>query len=382
MTKPITVVQYWAGCPRSANSKWRRFLAIVQRCQEQGWRNYLIWSTLPENPALVEPFREVGCEIILQSRSRGNFDLTGIWRTYTMLRRLKCDVFHCYNDHTSPLIGAVMARVPVRVWSKLAMSSYYERGVEAKGLHRLALSSKISCALSTRVLARSEAVKQELIAEGAMPDKISVSPVDVDVSLYADVSALDLKEELGYAESCLIVTSVGHAVPVKGWDILISSFSNIVRRYPDARLLLVGDIPSGNETAFAESLRARVRQNGLDDKVRFLGHRDDIPRILAMSDVFVLPSRSEGQPGALLEAMATGLPCVGTRVGGIPELIENDYDGLLVGRDNADDLTFAITKLLADRALRETLGRRARSLQNALTSGNLQRACFPSMQVY
>ena len=360
MKKSVIVVQYWTGCPKSPNSRWQRFLAIVRKCRERGWWNYLVLAKIPENPALVEPFREVGCEIILQPRSRRNFDLASVWRTYKLLRRLDCDVFHCYNDHTSPLIGAALAGVPVRIWSKLAMSPYYEKNIRPKGLRRLALSSRVSCALSTHVLARSKAVRQELIVDGAAPGKISITPVDVDCTLYGNTSESDMRAEMGYSKSDLIITSVGHAVPVKGWDILLSSFEDIAREKPEARLLFVGSISSSNEITFAKSLQDRVRQNGLSDKVCFLGQRDDIARILAISNVFVLPSRSEGQPGALVEAMASGLPCLGTWVGGVPEVIMDGHDGLLVGREDVGAMTQAITRLWKNKNLRKSLSENAK----------------------
>lgn len=356
MTRPVTVVQYWAGCPKAPNSKWQRFLAIIRKCREQGWRNYLVWTRIPENPALVEPFRDAGCEVILQPRSRRNFDIGSVWRTNKLLRHLNCDIFHCYNDHTSPLIGAALAGVPVRIWSKLAMSPYYEKNIRPKGLRRLALSSRLSCALSTRVLVRSKAVRQELIADGAAPCKISITPVDVDITLYGDGSESDMRAEMGYSHSDLIITTVGHAVPVKGWDILLSSFEDIAQERPETRLLFVGSIHSNNEIRFAKSLQDRVRQNGLNGRVCFLGQRDDIARILAISNVFVLPSRSEGQPGALVEAMASGLPCLGTRVGGVPEVITDGHDGLLVEREDVGAMTYAITNLLKNKYMRKNLG--------------------------
>jgi len=315
---------------------------------------------MPSNSVLVEPFREAGCEIIIQPRSRGNFDLLSIWRNFKLLRRLRCDIFHCHNDHTSPLISAALASVPVRVWSKLAMSSYYEKGIRPKGLHRLALSSRVSCTLSTRVLARSNAVREELIADGATPGKISITPVDVDIALYGNISEPDFRSKIGFSKSDLIITSVGHAVPVKGWDLLLSSFEDIAQENPEAILLFVGSIPSSNEIIFSKSLQDRVNLNGLSDKVFFLGHRDDIPRILAISDVFVLPSRSEGQPGALVEAMASSLPCVGTKVGGVPEVITDGHDGLLVNREDVGAMTQAITRLLENNNLRKSLGETAK----------------------
>jgi glycosyltransferase involved in cell wall biosynthesis len=165
---------------------------------------------------------------------------------------------------------------------------------------------------------------------------------------------------LGYLESDLIITSVGHAAPVKGWDVLLASFGEVARQDAKARLLLVGDIPTAGETAFADSLHALASRNGWGDRVRFLGRRDDIPRLLAISDIFVLPSRSEGQPGALVEAMATGLPCVAARVGGIPEVIRDGHDGLLVDRGDSEALGHAILRLVNDKQLKAELSRRAK----------------------
>jgi glycosyltransferase involved in cell wall biosynthesis len=361
MSSSTTVVQYWAGTPKSPNSKWQRFVEIVRRCRKEGWSTLLVWSQWPENLALAEPFREAGCEIVVLPRARGNFDVADIGRTYKFLRRVRCDVFHCYNDHTSPLIGAALARVPVRLWSKLAMSSHYEKGTNPQGLHRLALGTRISSALSTCILARSEAVKQELIRDGADPNRVVVVPVDVDVSSYGTaLGSSEVRHELGYLESDLIITSVGHAAPVKGWDVLLASFGEVARQDAKARLLLVGDIPTAGETAFADSLHALASRNGWGDRVRFLGRRDDIPRLLAISDIFVLPSRSEGQPGALVEAMATGLPCVAARVGGIPEVIRDGHDGLLVDRGDSEALGHAILRLVKDKQLKAELSRRAK----------------------
>jgi len=144
MSKSVSIVQYWGGCPQTPNSKWQRFLRIIQRCAEKNWRTYLIWSRMPEDLGLARPFQQAGCEILLQRRPKRNFDLRCALGTYRMLRHVQCDVFHCHNVHTSPLIAAVLARVPVRVWSKLAMSPYYEQGEKPRGLHRLVPGLRIS----------------------------------------------------------------------------------------------------------------------------------------------------------------------------------------------------------------------------------------------
>ena len=120
--RTIGIMHYWCGCPEVANSKWQSFLHVVRACASRGWRNYMVWTRLPEDPGLWRPFAEAGCEIILQRRPSRNFDFRCVYDTYRLLRTLRCHIFHCHNVHTSPLIGAALA--PVRVLSKLSMPCF------------------------------------------------------------------------------------------------------------------------------------------------------------------------------------------------------------------------------------------------------------------
>lgn len=353
------VVHHWAGCPKSANSKWQRFLAVVQRCHQEGWRNCLVLSRMPDDSALVEPFTDAGCEIVLQPRSRGNFDAASIWRTWRLLHRLKCDVFHCHNDHTSPLIGAALARVPVRIWSKLSMSSHYETGEAPSGLQGLCLSNRISSRCSHRILALTEAVRKEFISQGGSARKTIVVPGPVDVERFAGASGDGLREKLGLTDSDMVLTAVGHAVPVKGWDILVRAFAQLAVDRSNLHLLLVGSTNTPEEAAFAEGLRCMARKAGCADRVHLLSHRHDIPEILKASDIFVFPSRSDGQGLALVEAMAAGLPCAAAKVGGIPDVVTDGEDGLLFERENAQDLTSQLLRVIGNEPLRMRLSLQA-----------------------
>lgn len=376
MSRPITVVQFWAGCPRSANSKWQRFLAVVQRCRQEGWRNVLVLSRIPDDPALVEPFTEAGCEIVLQPRSRGNFDPASIWRTYRLLRRLKCDIFHCHNDHTSPLIGAALARVPVRVWSKLAMSSHYEEGTTPQGIHRLQASIRLSTALAHKVHTVSDAVRRELLDLGIAPDKVQTIRCPIDLERYNGADGSAVRRELGVSAQELLITAVGHAVAVKGWDVLVRAFKNVASEFPQARLALVGNITAAQERPFVRKIEELVQEARLSGRVRLLGIRSDIPACLAGSDVFVLPSRSEGQPLALMEAMASGLPCVAAAVGGIPETITHEVDGLLFDREDASQLTDRLKRMLSNADLRHRLSEAARKKSAAFGLDAYVKAVF------
>ncbi|MFT6925931.1 MAG: glycosyltransferase involved in cell wall biosynthesis [Psychromonas sp.] len=356
MGKEINIVHYWGGFPIVATSKWLRSVKLVNKCAEHGWKNWLVLSKKPDDPALIEPFIEAGCEIIYQSRSKGNFDLASVFRNFKLLRKVKCDVFHCYNDHTSPIIGAMFARVPVRVWSKLAMSSYYEQGIPPKGLKKLMLSTRITCLFSNRILAISDAAGKEICEQVGFQKKITTVRAPVPLERFFAATGAGIRDEFNLEQSDVVITAVGHFVEVKGWDIAIKAFAKVYKKIPNTKLLLVGKKTS---EAYYQKICSLINQYDLVEGVLFAGNRSDIPEILKASDLFIFPSRSEGAGAALIEAMATGLPCIGTDTGGIPEVLENGKNGFLFQRENSDELAEKIIKVISDSELQTRLSKTA-----------------------
>ncbi len=287
----ITIVQYWAGCPQSPNSKWQRFVEVVRACSHQGWRTCMVWTRLPDGASLRRPFEDAGCRIILQPRPARTIDPACIARTRHLLLDLHCDIFHCHNVHTSPLIAASLARVPVRIWSALAMSRRYEQGIAPRGLYRWTPSLRISCGLATRVWAISRPVRRELLDLGVAASKVQVVPVPVDLQLYERASPGPIRAELGLGQSDLLITSVGRAVPLKGWDLLVEAFALACSRANHVHLLLVGSMSRPEETPLAARLRGLAARHGIESRVHFVGQRADIPGILKASDIFAFPSR-------------------------------------------------------------------------------------------
>lgn len=359
--RSVGIMQYWAGCPQTPNSKWQRFVRIVQACAERGWRTYLVWSSMPENADLSKPFLDCGCKILLLPRAQGNFDLRCVFQTYRLLRRYRCNIVHCHNVHTSPLIGATLAGVPVRIWSKLAMSSYYELGISPRGLHRWHVSTRLSCALAHRTLCISTAVRDELLAIGIPGGKLTVILQPVDLARYQHSRPGAIREALGLQPQDVVLTAVGHAVPVKGWDIAIRALADVRRSVPGVHLVLVGSTSSPEESQFAQRLRQLIQALSLEGAVHFLGRRADVAEILAASDIFLFPSRSEGQGLALTEAMAAGLPCVAARVGGIVDLIADGDNGLLFPREDPQALAQALVTLANNEPMRTRLGAAGRA---------------------
>ena len=159
-----------------------------------------------------------------------------------------------------------------------------------------------------------------------------------------------VREDLGISLDVPLALAVGRLAPVKDYPGLLKAAALA----PELHLVIAGDGPSRSE------LDGMVREPGLAGRVRLLGTRDDVPRLLQAADVFVLSSLSEGVSKAILEAMSTGLAVVATRVGGNPELVEQDATGLLVPAGQPEALAKALSTLARDRSAAKAMGARGR----------------------
>lgn len=161
------------------------------------------------------------------------------------------------------------------------------------------------------------------------------------------------KELGGDAGTCLIGT-VGRLTPVKGLSYLLQAVSILLRQRVDLRLLIVG------EGVIRKDLEAQARDLGISENVVFLGHREDTEELLQALDIFVLPSLNEGIPMALLEAMAASRAVVASRVGGIPEIVEDGVEGILVEPMDVNQLAENCRRLIESPATAMKMGEQAR----------------------
>lgn len=176
------------------------------------------------------------------------------------------------------------------------------------------------------------------LGEGRAP--VHVVPNGLPLERYenAGLRSQVLRSELGLAPETMLFGAVGSLYPVKGHDVLIDAFAQLHNRCPQAHLVIVG---RGGEH---DRLQQRIERHGLQQCVHLLGLRDDIAAVLSDLDTFVMPSRQEGLPMALLEAMASRRPVVASAVGGIPELIQSGVNGLLVPPDDPTELANAMLR--------------------------------------
>ncbi|OKJ05249.1 glycosyltransferase [Kitasatospora sp. CB01950] len=171
------------------------------------------------------------------------------------------------------------------------------------------------------------------------------------------------RAELGLPDDALVIGTVGNLTAKKDQATLLAAFALLRRAHPNARLVLVGSGP----------LEARLRQLA-GEGVLFAGSRGDVPALLPGWDVFCLSSRQEGLPVALMEAMTSGLPSVVTRVGGMPEVLDDGAEGRLVPPDDPAQLAAALEELASDAGLRGRMGAAARERSKSFDVAGAQRA--------
>jgi glycosyltransferase involved in cell wall biosynthesis len=203
--------------------------------------------------------------------------------------------------------------------------------------------------------------------------------VELDLFL-GDKDVRGLRGSLGLADDDVVIGIVANLKTVKNHLFLLQAFSTVAREKSGVKLLIVGQGFPGEPDNTERTLRSYVDDHGLAESVSFLGFRPDIAELLRVMDVFCLTSLREGLPISLIEAMAAGLPAVGTDVEGIRDVITPDEDGILVGPGDVAAMTDAIIRLIVDPAWRLRLGRAGR--EKAVRKYSLERCVRQYEQLF
>jgi glycosyltransferase involved in cell wall biosynthesis len=232
------------------------------------------------------------------------------------------------------------------------------------GFTRFSRKRKIICRLLGRItdlsLAVSQGVRDYLIEPGGLdPARVRVVHNGVDLArIRQHRPRAEVRRELGLAEANQVVGLVARLDHWgKGHKEFFTALSTLKDRHPVEALIIGG----GRREAEVKQLAAEM---GLAGRVHFLGQRQDIPDLLSALDIFVLPSHSEGVSLALLEGMAAGLPVIATAVGGLPEVVTDGVNGLLIPPQDPEALAQALARFLDDPALAKKLGENARQHVN------------------
>ena len=267
----------------------------------------------------------------------------------------KGQVVHCHWT-----ITGLVAYCATRIWRRPLVLSVRGSDINLLEKGQLARLHQLIYGWMDVIVAVSEDIAEKLALIGVPQSKIKVVTNGVDCRFRLGDRA-EARRELALPAEGIIVLFVGLIVPVKGLEILVDALASFSGEKP--LCLLVGEGPQKTE------LQRAAKERGLCEYWRFVGQRatDEIPVWMVAADMLVLPSYSEGRPNVVLEAQACGLPVVATRVGGTPELVRDEINGLLVESGDAQALAEAIQRLSRDAVLRQALGQAGREQAGAMT---------------
>ncbi len=279
-------------------------------------------------------------------------DLAALGDIFRLVRQNQVAVIHTH-EFLMNMLGLVASKVTgIPLVATVHGKNYYPDRVRRRFAYRSVGR------FAGQMVAVSEDIRRFLHEKvGIASTRVRVIPNGVPAHEQpAQERLLALRQSLELETDARVVICVGNLYPVKGHKHLIDASSLVTPRFPRALFLVVG------RGRLREELEGYARQRRVDGHFRFLGHRDDVQDLLALSDIFVLPSLSEGTPLALLEAMAAGLPPVASRVGGVGEVIEDGKTGLLVPPGDSQALAESIITLLQDDHQAKVMGEHARDL--------------------
>lgn len=307
-------------------------------------QGHMVEVVCPSDARLGVRARDEGF-VVHHARMRGGGDLFSMLFIRALLSRCEFDVVNTHSGHDSLLAGtaARLAGTPLVVRTRhLALE-----------ISSLATYTWIP----HRVIAVSRFVRQYLISAGVAEGRVETI-YDGIVKPEAH-SHSTLRSELGLNSDAIVAGMVAIMRDKKGHEDLIAAARPLLDERPNLHIVMAGDGP------WCEKIKSHVDALGLAHRIHLLGFRTDIPNVLRGCDLFVLPTHQEALGQSYIEAMAAGLPVIGTDVDGVPEVITHNVNGLLVPPHHIPALRAAIARLIDNPRLRAQLGVAGRLLTDA-----------------
>ena len=284
-------------------------------------------------------------------------DLSAAWRLSRIVKQLKPDVLHAHDPH-----GVAMAALALSMSTQLAKPPLVAARRVDFHLRGNSLSRwkyrQVDC-----FICASEAIRQMLVGDGVPSGRTVTVHEGIDIERVERAEPANLHGEFWLPHQAPLVGNVAALVPHKGQRHFVEAAHLVVQQVPDARFIIAG------EGELRPQLERQIKDHRLEKHVILAGFRPDVLSVHKAFDIFVMSSVTEGLGTSLLDAMAAGKPIVGTRAGGIPEVVANGETGILVEPRDHVAMADAIVRLLKDETLRRQMGDagrvRARSLFSA-----------------
>lgn len=283
-------------------------------------------------------------------------DLLALWNLIRLLKSERPEIVHTHTSKAGVLgrLAAWFTGIPVIVHTPHGHVFYGHFG-PAQSWVFLQIERGLA-QMTSWLIGLTAAERAEHLERGVgHRDRFAVIPSGIDVERFrkARVAGKMIPDWFGCPPNATVVGSIGWLTAIKGHRFLVDAVALLRKEYPNLQLVIVG---SGDQH---DGLVAQAERAGIRSAVHLVGHREEIDACLAGMDCFVLPSLNEGMGRALIEAMATGLPVIASQVGGIPALVQNGKNGLLVHAGDSRALADALRLVLRDPQWAGELGTNA-----------------------
>ena len=324
----------------------RMVLALLKQLDKEKY-NVKVCYWLGEGE-LKDEIEKAGIEVIDLKVKNGSL-LRVIFKLIKLIKENKIKLIHTHLFDTD-LCGFLATR-----WAKVPIMIISIHSIFFLKKKKHALRYKIISLFIDRFLPVSDSLAQHFISWARInPNKVTAVSNGIDMSEFNKPKHTnrlnELRKSLGIPVATPILGTVARLEPRKGHRYLLEAVAQISKDYPDLTVLLVGD------GELKSDLRNLVKELNISSNVIFAGSQENIPEILSLLDLFVLPTLEEGFSIAILEAMACGLPVIATNVGGVPELVKDKETGLLVASRSPLALASAMTMLLGNKEYAVALG--------------------------
>lgn len=337
-------------------------LSLLDVCQGLAKRGHQIHLLFLKEGDLLERYKEFAVGLTRVGRyaiDRRRTLTSGVeWLgSIKTALRSRPDVIYT-NQYHDTLFGGVLSRLKRRPFVCHLRLMPPDRMC---GQHRIGTS------LVTRFIANTDEVKRRYVSIGFPSERLDVVYNGIDLQKFSPAengdARLRLRRDLGIPAEVFVVLYMGRIDPGKGIEVLLKAFA----RLPASAWLIVAGSPVVHESEVAgreylSGLQALAEEQGVGDRVRWLGRRNDVPDVCRSSDVAVLPTEEEESFGRILiEAMACGIPAIGPRLGGVPEVLSGEFERLLSTPKDPEDLARVLVAVFDWRTCDPQLGRRCRA---------------------
>lgn len=280
-------------------------------------------------------------------------DLSALVSLYLLFRREKFDIVHTHTAKAGVLarLAAYFARVPVIIHTPHGHNFYGYFGICMSKI--IIAVERFVARFTDRIIVFTELEKKDFIRfRVADTEKVSLIYQGLELERYTQVNIdkVKSKKAFGIAVDEDVIGMIGRLEPIKGPGYFVEAAEEVAKKFTKTKFIVVG------EGGLRQRLENQVEGMGLKDRFIFTGWREDIPEILSIMDILVLPSLNEAVGIVLIEAQVLGVPVVATNVGGIPEIVIDGMNGILIPPRDPQALAQAVVKLLKDEALRRKMG--------------------------